>query len=119
MLEEKADEFESSFFNNIQKDNLWNILYEFINILFENEDIIYVLDDFQNIKDEFLISNMLSLEKLPNPNLVIVPSFLAKGLEFDSVIIYNEKNNYYLDSEKYLYYVAVTRSMHELIVYNN
>ena len=74
---------------------------------------------YELLKDEFLISNMLSLEKLPNPNLVIVPSFLAKGLEFDSVIIYNEKNNYYLDSEKYLYYVAVTRCMHELIVYNN
>jgi len=92
-------------------------LYKKTCIITKNNDECNKL--YELLKDEFLISNMLSLEKLPNPNLVIVPSFLAKGLEFDSVIIYNEKNNYYLDSEKYLYYVAVTRSMHELIVYNN
>ena len=73
---------------------------------------------YELLKDDFPISNMLN-EKIINPNLVIVPSFLAKGLEFDSVIIYNEKDNYYKSSEKYLYYVAVTRCMHELIVYNN
>lgn len=92
-------------------------LYKKTCIITKNNDECNKL--YELLKDEFLISNMLSLEKLPNPNLVIVPSFLAKGLEFDSVIIYNEKDNYYRDSEKYLYYVAVTRSMHELIVYNN
>ena len=66
----------------------------------------------------FDITNMNTGEG-ENTNLIIVPSFLAKGLEFDSVIIYNERDNCYYDDEKYLYYVAVTRAMHELIVYNN
>lgn len=74
---------------------------------------------YEILKLKYDISNMLNIPKNYNPNLVIVPSFLAKGLEFDSVIIYNGKENKYKETEKYLYYVAVTRSMHELIVYNN
>lgn len=54
-----------------------------------------------------------------NRDLVVVPAYVSKGLEFDSTIIYTDKNNKYLDSEKYLYYVACTRCQHELIVYNN
>ena len=53
-----------------------------------------------------------------NKNLVIVPCYLAKGLEFDSVISYTNKDNRYTEKEKYLYYVALTRCQHELIIYN-
>ena len=48
-------------------------------------------------------------------DLIIIPSYMAKGLEFDSVILLNNKNNPF--KEKYLYYVACTRAQHELIVY--
>lgn len=54
-----------------------------------------------------------------NKDLVIVPSYLAKGLEFDSVISYTEKNNTYTGDEKYLFYVVATRCQHELIIYNS
>ena len=50
--------------------------------------------------------------------LVILPSYISKGLEFDAVIIYTDKDNYYINDEKYLYYVACTRAQHKLIVYN-
>ena len=50
--------------------------------------------------------------------LVIVPSYIAKGLEFDSVIVYTSRDNKYTKDEKYLFYVACTRSQHNLIVYN-
>ena len=53
-----------------------------------------------------------------NRKFVVVPVYMAKGLEFDSVIIYTDKMNKYTDSEKYLYYVAITRAQHKLIVYN-
>lgn len=53
-----------------------------------------------------------------NRNLIVVPSYTAKGLEFDSVIIYTDKDNKYTKEEKYLYYVACTRCQHQLIVYN-
>ena len=54
-----------------------------------------------------------------NKNLVILPSYIAKGLEFDATIIYTDKDNSYTEDEKYLYYVACTRSQHQLIIYNN
>ncbi len=51
--------------------------------------------------------------------LVSIPSYMAKGLEFDGTIIYTEKNNPYTYDERYLYYVSCTRSQHHLIIYNN
>lgn len=45
-------------------------------------------------------------------DLVVAPAYGVKGLEFDAVIIINN-----FIEDKYLYYVAVTRSQHELIVY--
>lgn len=53
-----------------------------------------------------------------NKDLVIVPSYLAKGLEFDAVISYTNKDNSYTKKERYLFYVVCTRAQHELIVYN-
>ena len=53
-----------------------------------------------------------------NKNLLIVPAYIAKGLEFDSTIIYINPRDKYKESEKYLFYVACTRSQHQLIVYN-
>ena len=52
-------------------------------------------------------------------DLVVVPSYVAKGLEFDSVIIYTDTNNKYQEKDKYLFYVACTRAQHNLIIYNN
>lgn len=53
-----------------------------------------------------------------NRKFIVVPVYMAKGLEFDSVIIYTDKDNKYTNDEKYLYYVAITRAQHKLIVYN-
>lgn len=47
-----------------------------------------------------------------NKQLVVAPAYGVKGLEFDSVIIINN-----FEYDKYLYYVAITRCQHELIVY--
>lgn len=53
-----------------------------------------------------------------NREFVVVPVYMAKGLEFDSVIIYTDVDNKYTSDERYLYYVAITRAQHKLIVYN-
>lgn len=70
-------------------------------------------DDYKDIS---LVANNTSKF---NRDLIIIPSYLSKGLEFDSVISYTSKNNLYTKKEKYLYYVVLTRCQHELIVYNN
>ena len=51
-------------------------------------------------------------------DLIIIPAYVAKGLEFDSVIIYNNRDNSYKKNERNLLYVACTRCQHELIIYN-
>ena len=51
-------------------------------------------------------------------NIVIIPSYMAKGLEFENVIIFDDKESHYKDKE-YLYYVVCTRAQSRLIIYNN
>lgn len=46
---------------------------------------------------------------------IIVPSFLAKGLEFDAVIVWNaNQNQYHGDDERQLLYTICSRAMHAL-----
>ncbi|MFT8323055.1 MAG: RNA polymerase recycling motor HelD [Bacillus sp. (in: firmicutes)] len=46
----------------------------------------------------------------------VIPAYLAKGIEFDGVIIYNS-SVYNNELEKELFYTACTRAMHELILF--
>lgn len=51
--------------------------------------------------------------------VVVVPSYLSKGIEFDAVIIYNASHNVYDDeSLRRTFYTVCTRAMHELILYS-
>lgn len=80
----------------------------------ESEKVYELLKN--DVKDIYILN---SNTKNFNKKMVIIPSYIAKGLEFDSVIIYTEKENSYKQDEKYLYYVACTRAQHQLIIYNN
>ena len=70
------------------------------------------------LKDEINISLVEPTSKKFRKELIIIPAYTAKGLEFDSVIIYNDRNNSYKANEKNLLYVACTRCQHELYIYN-
>jgi DNA helicase II / ATP-dependent DNA helicase PcrA len=51
--------------------------------------------------------------------IVIIPSYLAKGIEFDAVIIYDASEQVYgQESLRRLFYTACTRAMHELQLYS-
>ncbi|HEU4963685.1 MAG TPA: RNA polymerase recycling motor HelD [Bacilli bacterium] len=51
--------------------------------------------------------------------LVVIPAYLAKGVEFDAVIVYNAAQEVYgRESERKLFYTACTRAMHELHLYS-
>lgn len=50
--------------------------------------------------------------------IVVIPSYLSKGLEFDGVIACNNSERNYEDTERNLYYVVCTRAQHKLNVYN-
>lgn len=49
----------------------------------------------------------------------IIPAYLAKGVEFDAVIIYDGSEEMYAaESERKLFYTACTRAMHLLDIYS-
>ena len=47
---------------------------------------------------------------------IIMPLVLTKGLEFDSVIVYNKEKTFNGDSNKPYLYMAVTRALHRLSI---
>ena len=73
---------------------------------------------YELIKDEVNISLVDANTKGFYKELVVIPAYVAKGLEFDSVIIYNDRKNSYKRNERNLLYVACTRCQHELYIYN-
>ena len=68
----------------------------------------------RNITTEILTDQSL----IYNAGVVIVPSYLAKGLEFDAVLVVSLAQSY-TDSERdiKLLYVAMTRALHQLDLY--
>ncbi len=65
------------------------------------------------------ISIITGNEKEYKSGIVIVPSYLSKGLEFDVVIISNANKENYTENELdiKLLYVAMTRPLHRLFIY--
>ena len=111
-----------------ENDNLKEMLLADINYLKNIGKSIAIItkNDFEaEYLYELLSNEVIGLELLSSNSynfkrdLVIVPSYVAKGLEFDSVIVYTKPNNRYKENEKYLFYVACSRAQHQLIVYNN
>ncbi|GIQ68101.1 helicase [Xylanibacillus composti] len=51
------------------------------------------------------------------PGIQVIPAYLAKGVEFDAVVVYDASAAEYGDeSERNLFYVACTRAMHDLFL---
>lgn len=107
-------------------ENLKERLLEDINTLKQNyKSMALITKDakeaekiYNLIKDNIDISLVGANSKKFQKDLVIIPAYVSKGLEFDSVIIYNDRNNSYKKNERNLLYVACTRAQHELYIYN-
>ena len=69
-------------------------------------------------KDNEDLTLIINNSKAFSRKLVVIPSYMAKGLEFDATIVYTTKDDKFNHDERYLYYVACTRSQHHLIIYN-
>ena len=68
---------------------------------------------YKSFKDKYKKISLLDANtKKYYTELVVTPAYSAKGLEFDACIIVNN-----FEKDKYLFYVAVTRAQHELIIY--
>lgn len=49
--------------------------------------------------------------------IMIIPSYLSKGLEFDAVVVSNASSDNYGDDERNLFYVVSTRALHKLDIF--
>ena len=67
--------------------------------------------------DEIKLLKSSSIEY--EQGVVVIPSYLSKGIEFDAVIIYDASEQVYGDeSLRRLFYTACTRAMHDLQLYS-
>ncbi|MDC3414363.1 RNA polymerase recycling motor HelD [Terrihalobacillus insolitus] len=73
---------------------------------------------YQALKDKLPVQLLTEETFTFQLGLLILPAYLAKGIEFDAVIIYDaSKHNYGEELERNLFYTACTRAMHELSLF--
>lgn len=74
---------------------------------------------YKELKSRLPVS--LVTKETPNfqKGTLVLPAYLAKGVEFDAVIIYDGSNiQYSRETERKLFYTACTRAMHLLHIYS-
>lgn len=70
------------------------------------------------LKDKTKVKAILDDEDDYDSETLVIPAYLAKGLEFDVVIIFNVGDEHYKgEEERLLLYTACTRALHILKVY--
>lgn len=71
---------------------------------------------YEGLKDRWKTVTLVDQDTVTfEQGIMVIPAYLAKGVEFDAVIIYNASNDvYHLERERKLFYTACTRAMHEL-----
>ena len=107
--------------SNLKKtilDDLNVLSLEYLKMAIIAKDHYIATKLYNTIKNDINVSLINDNTKGINSDLVIIPAYLAKGLEFDCVIIYNDPLSKYKRNEKNLLYVACTRAQHELYIYN-
>jgi len=74
---------------------------------------------YQNLKERWKLLKLVNQDTVTfERGIMVIPAYLAKGVEFDAVIIYDASaTQYYRESERKLFYTACTRAMHELQIY--
>jgi DNA helicase-2/ATP-dependent DNA helicase PcrA len=90
--------------------------YKSIGIITRTKNEVNVVYSF--LKDKVQVKAIISDDEEYLNGAVILPAYLAKGLEFDVVLIYNAGNeNYCCEEERLLFYTACTRALHMLCIY--
>lgn len=70
---------------------------------------------YEALKDDLPVRLMDKDTYTFEKGLIVIPAYLAKGIEFDAVVIFNASAEQYKDDlERNLFYTACTRAMHEL-----
>ena len=68
---------------------------------------------YESLKEEVPLHLIEKATIAYEKGILVIPSYLAKGIEFDAVIIY-DSSPYRNESERKLFYTVCTRAMHRL-----
>ncbi len=108
---------------NNKYDDITNILNEYVKKEYKSIAIICKDENESNEVYDYIFKTGIILSLITDNNveynggICVITSYLAKGLEFDGVIISDASSNVYLEDRKIdlkLLYVAMTRALHEL-----
>ncbi|SDY77080.1 RNA polymerase recycling motor HelD [Thermoactinomyces sp. DSM 45892] len=70
---------------------------------------------FEKLRDEIPVSLIKKATLSFAQGIIIIPTYLSKGIEFDAVILVDASDRcYHREEERKLFYTACTRAMHEL-----
>jgi DNA helicase-2/ATP-dependent DNA helicase PcrA len=74
---------------------------------------------YKALSDQIKLSLITDEEDEFRRGVIIAPAYLAKGLEFDSVLIPNaDSSNYGSETDRHLLYTICTRALHRLILFH-
>ena len=113
IIRKGVEDIKSSLIKDIS-----NLKKEYNSVALITKDMKEAETLYDLVKDDLEISLVDHNTKSFRKDLVIMPAYVSKGLEFDSVIVYNNRDNSYKNNERNLLYVACTRAQHELYIYN-
>ncbi|MDF2534676.1 MAG: helicase [Bacillales bacterium] len=108
-------------------DDLHTSIAEQISLLEQKYDTISIICKtgqesrfaFDELSKKFEVQLVNQNSKAYRKGIVILPTYLAKGVEFDAVIIYNASSDVYAhDIERNILYTSCTRAMHELHLFS-
>lgn len=114
--------------NVIMSDSVQGSIQQVIGQLKKNEAdnfttavITKTLEEAQNVQKDLLKQGVkATLIKSENQRLaagtIVLPSYLAKGLEFDSVIVWDASKDKFDEDEQQLIYTITSRAMHRLTI---
>jgi DNA helicase II / ATP-dependent DNA helicase PcrA len=72
---------------------------------------------YDSLKNEMIVRLIEKGTLAYEEGILIIPAYLAKGIEFDAVLIF-DTSQYSRDEERKLFYTACTRAMHELHLFS-
>ena len=99
LMVESDKESDTESYLPVEDDNLLAVIFEMFKEITLSE-----VDKIYKLLKSTEISKIDNQSKKFNRKFVVVPVYMAKGLEFDSVIIYTDRENKFTSLEKYLYY---------------
>lgn len=91
--------------------------YENIAILCDDERTSYEL--YHALSEETQVTYLTNQSTVYSGGLVVMPKFLAKGMEFDAVFVLNCGNGRESAVSRHAFYIACSRALHELHIINN